>query len=203
MQDIGKSFSLGTPKTSRRMRAVHAYNSRLHFQKARKPEETILAQPVLKGTYSMKQTPACKRVTTSCIKAIMFAAVIIVVGQSSALRAQYGPRSWTPPSFGNFYSLQQGGTNFVPAPFLPYDPIDVPVYPVLGTTNSFVYDDTEMDLTSSGSQSSNVPDPPGPGSGGTNDAPPNYVRTYGSNDLWIELLSVDSTNEQANLTLHG
>jgi len=95
-----------------------------------------------------------------------------------------------------------GGTNFVPTPFLPFDPIGVPVYPILGTTNSFVYDDTEIDLSGGFSPGSNVPDPPGEGGpGGPGSGP--YVRTYGTNDLWIDWVSLDQTNQLAYLTLHG
>jgi hypothetical protein len=65
-----------------------------------------------------------------------------------SVQAQYGPRCWTPPWFGNFFSLQMGGTNFVPTPFLPFNPIEVPVYPVFGRTNSYVYDDTLIDQLS-------------------------------------------------------
>ena len=148
----------------------------------------------------MKVDPKLKAATTARVTAVMFAGMMILIGQSPAALAQYGPRAWSPPSTGTFFSLQLGGTNYVPSPFLPFDPIDVPVYPVLSNTNWFVYDDTDLDLSSGGSQTSSELTPPGDGDAWD---PPAYVRTYGSNDLWIELLSVDTTNQQAHLLLHG
>ena len=140
----------------------------------------------------MKVDPKLRAATTARVAAIMSAGMMILIGQSPAALAQYGPRAWSPPSTGTFFSLQLGGTNYVPSPFLPFDPIDVPVYPVLSSTNWFVYDDTDLDLSSGGSQTSSELTPPGDGDAWD---PPAYVRTYGSNDLWIELLSVDTTNQ--------
>jgi len=61
----------------------------------------------------MKLRPGRTAAKAACVKVIMFVGLIAMFGQSSTLRAQYGPRCWTPPFFGNYYSLQLGGTNFV------------------------------------------------------------------------------------------
>ncbi len=95
-------------------------------------------------------------------------------------------------------------------PFLPFNPIDIPVYLVPGTTNCFLYDDSEVDYSLlselSLQMSSNVPSPPddggGDGGGGDGGGGDPYIGPlYGSNDLWIEIVS--TTNNQALLDLHG
>jgi hypothetical protein len=95
-------------------------------------------------------------------------------------------------------------------PFLPFDPSEVPVYPVLGTTNCFVFDDTQIDYSLLDELrsliSANTPDPTGGGDtnadGGTPDPPWNGPY-YSSTDFWLELLSVDTVNQNSFLTLHG
>jgi hypothetical protein len=63
-------------------------------------------------------------------------AIFLFCGSAFDARAQYsiGQRVWTPPRTGTYFSLQSGGTNFPPTPFLPYDPIQVPVYALNGST---------------------------------------------------------------------
>src|SRR5882724_10726224 len=62
----------------------------------------------------------------ACHTTVMALGVVIVMSHASA-RAQYGDRVWAPPVEGTFQSLQLGGTNAAPMPFLPFDPTEVPV----------------------------------------------------------------------------
>jgi hypothetical protein len=73
--------------------------------------------------------------TRRCVVLVMslLSMVAVCFGQS------YGERVWTPPSAGTFYSIPLGGTNSPPYPFLPVDPIEVPVYS-LGTITTFLFD---------------------------------------------------------------
>ena len=140
---------------------------------------------------------------------IMTLGLAIVLAPASS-RAQYGERIWTPPAEGTFQGLQPGGPYTAPMPFLPFDPSEVPVYPVLGTTNCFVFDDTQIDYSLLDELrsliSANTPDPTGGGDtnadGGTPDPPWNGPY-YSSTDFWLELLSVDTVNQNSFLTLHG
>jgi hypothetical protein len=116
------------------------------------------------------------------------------------VQAQYGPRTYSPPGVGTFFSLFNGGTNAPPTPFLPYDPIDVAVYPILQRTNCFVYDDWEIGLFMANNPE--PPPPPGEGSEDTNSFSPAYI-DYDVDDLWLEIYAVDWPNLTSLLALHG
>jgi outer membrane protein assembly factor BamB len=76
----------------------------------------------------------------------MSAAAVIL---EPAAKAQYGPRTWDlPPLGGAFFSLQLGGTNSAPLPWFPFDPAEVPVYPVLDLDNAFIFDDLNVNYSS-------------------------------------------------------
>jgi hypothetical protein len=129
-------------------------------------------------------------------------AILVFCSSAFDARAQYtiGQRVWTPPLTGSYFSLQSGGTNFPPTPFLPYDPIQIPVYSLNGS-NSFIYDDSEVQ---NWQMSESNPPIPGEGGGGlgTNNIPPAYSN-YGSNDLWLEITITNTPADFVFLTLHG
>jgi hypothetical protein len=115
---------------------------------------------------------------------------------TACLGQTYGERVWTPPPIGTFYSLVMGGTNAPPFPFLPVDPVTVPVYS-LGVANMFLIDDTE----SNSLMSENPPPVPGEGQGEDPGVPSSRAYDYGTNDLWLEIFPLISTN--VPLLLHG
>jgi hypothetical protein len=115
--------------------------------------------------------------------------VAVCFGQS------YGERIWTPPAIGTFYMIPMGGTNSPPYPFLPVDPIEVPVYS-LGITNAFLFDG----LGSSSSTPEGVPPPPGEGGGGPG-VPASVAYDYNPGEFYLTIDDIDTG--YAYLTLHG
>ncbi len=131
------------------------------------------------------------------VQALLGSIMLLMVFGSRCYAQSYGERIWTPPSSGTFYSIPLGGTNSPPYPFLPVDPIEVPVYWIYNP-NAFLFDGLE----SYSFATESIPPPPGEGGGGgDSETNANVAYNYGTNDLWLEIFPF--TNTTVPLLLHG
>lgn len=121
-----------------------------------------------------------------------------------------------PPLIGTFYLLsgQESGLGSPPYPFDPYGG-SLPVYQVEGFSNSYLVADSledylalraQKEMLAALNQMSLLDDdpPPAPGEGSGEggdppDVPPAY--NYGTNDLWLEIISM--TNEVGAFVIHS
>jgi hypothetical protein len=105
-------------------------------------EGTLVPEPssgllVLLGIAGMCAARRVRRFRTGCQAAVLIG-LLASTGAASA-QLQIGERVWTPPRTGSFHSMQR--TAYPPLPCLPFD---VPVYRIAGKTNSYAFDDRNI-----------------------------------------------------------
>jgi hypothetical protein len=105
-------------------------------------EGTLVPEPscallLLLGIAGMCAARRVRRFRTGCQAAVLIG-LLASAGAASA-QLQIGERVWSPPRTGNFWSMQR--YPFPPMPFLPFD---VPVYRIAGQTNSYAFDDRDI-----------------------------------------------------------
>jgi hypothetical protein len=117
------------------------------------------------------------------------------------------------PETGTFWSAQHAD-EWPPLPFNPVADFGVPVYS-LGGANSYLYDDRLIDYEALNAElaaarlltsmdSGDLPEFPGEGEEGGGEWTNSYVPiVYGSNDLWLEMVSGSVTNGMADLIIHN
>jgi hypothetical protein len=105
-------------------------------------EGTLVPEPssgllVLLGIAGMCAAQRVRRFRSRCQAAVLIG-LLASAGAASA-QLQIGERVWTPPWSGSFLSMQRSA--YPPLPFLPFD---VPVYRIAGQTNSYAFDDRDI-----------------------------------------------------------
>ena len=128
----------------------------------------------------------------------------IGLGSGAGAQWQIGEQVFSPPAFGNYYSMLHGA-DWPPLPNLPYD---VPVYylgTIPGTTNlAFAYDDRLLSAAGQSNMQSTEGVPPvpgddnGTGGGSETNAPMGTPFDYGTN---LYLITGPLTNHQVWLVL--
>jgi len=114
---------------------------------------------------------------------------------------QVGDRVYSPPAFGNYFSMAH--TNWPPLPFL--ISTNWPVYSLgtIGENVGYAYDDRDSGTGLYGAMDDSglMPPIPDDGGGGTNSFEPDFTPlVFGSNDLYLTIVD---TNNTIVLTLHG
>ena len=105
-------------------------------------EGTLVPEPssgllVLLGIAGVCAARRVRRFRAGCQAAVLIG-LLASAGAASA-QLQIGERVWSPPWFGSFHSMQRSA--YPPLPCLPFD---VPVYRIVGKTNSYAFDDRDF-----------------------------------------------------------
>src|SRR5262249_53598440 len=127
--------------SSHQKREFHSRRNRETLRNPQNALKIILARflVALDSALRFDSSSVEKRIVVTAYRFAIAAMLTIFICASASGQYTPGQRVWTPPTFGNYFSLLSGGTNFPPAPFFPYDAIQVPVYSLNGS-NSFLYD---------------------------------------------------------------
>ena len=106
-------------------------------------EGTFIPEPssgllVLLGIAGLCAARRVRRFRARCQAAVLIG-LLASAGAASA-QLQIGERVWTPPWMGSYHSMQRSA--YPPLPCLPFD---VPAYRIVGKTNSYAFDDRNID----------------------------------------------------------
>ena len=149
---------------------------------------------VLLGIAGMCASQRVRRFRAGCQAAVLIG-LLVSAGAASA-QLQIGERVYYPPSFASYHSMQRPA--YPPLPCLPFD---VPVYRIAGKTNSYAFDDRdinydEMEQAQQAAQArvslslsgilGEIPDAPGP-------------LDYGTN-LYLQIALADNNNVSVQVT---